>query len=436
MERLKFLTKSKIKRLPKNPGVYIFKSGREFLYIGKAANLNERVKNHFQQPGFRDNLFLNLASKIGYIETESEIEALLLEAHLIKKYQPKYNVIWRDDKNFFYIGITKENLPRIFITHQPLPKVRSTKYEETKRQAFRSSDFRLQTSYVGPFIEGRSLKQTLRFLRRVFPYYTAKKHQKNPCTYCHLGLCPGPNPDEKEYKKNIKYIISVLKGKRRSVLRTLKKEMRLASSLQDFEKAAEIRDQIRALEKVFAHAKIFEAGKLVPEKDWLETQKILQNIFRTKKKISRIEAYDISNIQGKQATGSMVTFIKGRPDKNFYRKFRIKITPKPNDIAMIKEVLSRRFGHPEWPFPDVILIDGGKAQLNATILKAKSYRLKAKVIALAKKKNELFVEGQKKPILLKTLPRPIFNLILQLRDEAHRFALTYHLKLRKKSLLG
>jgi len=423
MERFRFLTKSKIKRLPKNLGVYTFKKGRKFLYIGKASNIKERVKNHFQQPAYRNNLFLNQVSRIGFIETDSEIEALLLEAHLIKKYQPKYNVIWRDDKNFFYIGITKENLPRIFITHQPTKNLKATSYK-------------LQANYIGPFVEGRSLKQTLRFLRRVFPYYTAKKHQKNPCTYCHLGLCPGPNPDEKEYKKNIKYIISVLKGKRRSVLRTFKKEMRLASSLQDFEKAAKIRDQIRALEKVFAHTKIFEAEKLVPEKDWLETQKILQNIFRTKKKISRIEAYDISNIQGKMATGSMVTFIKGKPDKNFYRKFRIKITPKPNDIAMIKEVLSRRFGHPEWPFPDVILIDGGKAQLNATILRAKSYKLKAKVIALAKKKNELFVEGQKKPILLKTLPRPIFNLILQLRDEAHRFALTYHLKLRKKSLLG
>jgi len=440
MEKLKFLTKSKIKRLPRNPGVYVFKKGGKFLYIGKASNIKERVKNHFQQPAYRNNLFLNQASRIGFIETDSEIEALLLEAHLIKKYQPKYNVIWRDDKNFFYIGITKEDLPRIFITHQPLAKVRSRKYEERKKRVFRSSDFRLQTSYIGPFVEGKPLKQTLRYLRRAFPYYTAKKHQKNPCTYCHLGLCPGPNPDIKEYKKNIKYIISVLKGKRKSVLRTLKKEMRLASSLQDFEKAAKMRDQIRALEKVFAHTKIFEEEKLVPEKDWQETQKILQNVFRTKKKISRIEAYDISNIQGKMATGSMVTFIKGRPDKKFYRKFRIKITPKPNDIAMIKEVLSRRFGHPEWPFPDIILIDGGKAQLNAGIHIVNQYKsaksASISVIALAKRKNELYIENKKQPILLKTLPRPIFNLILQLRDEAHRFALTYHLKLRKKSLLG
>lgn len=285
-------------------------------------------------------------------------------------------------------------------------------------------------------MEGKPLKQTLRFLRRIFPYYTAKKHKKNPCTYCHLGLCPGPNPNTKEYKKNIKNLVSVLKGKRKSVLKNLKREMKLASSLQDFEKAARIRDQIKALKKVLAYAKIFGAAKLVSEKDWQEIQKYLKNFLKTKKQISKIEAYDISNIQGKQATGSMVTFINGIPDKNFYRKFRIKMTPKPNDIAMIKEILSRRFGHPEWPFPDLILIDGGKAQLNVARSTISNQQLTIPAIALAKKRNELYIENKKNPILLKTLPRPVFKLILQLRDEAHRFALTYHLKLRKKFLLG
>ncbi|GAI57271.1 unnamed protein product [marine sediment metagenome] len=166
----------------------------------------------------------------------------------------------------------------------------------------------------------------------------------------------------------------------------------------------------------------------------------------------RIEAYDISNIQGQEATGSMVTFIKGLPDKKFYRKFKIRIAGKPNDVAMIKEILHRRINHPEWGWPDLILIDGGKAQLNAA-LQCLKYKFKEmRVMALAKKKNELFIKGRKEPILLKKLPRAkkinlllppslplgreIFNLILQLRDEAHRFAISYHKKLRKKKLIG
>ncbi len=450
MEKFKFITKNNIKILPKSPGVYAFKQGREFLnaehsrfltksrflYIGKASNIRERVKNHFQHPGFRDNLFLNLVQKVGYLKTDSEIEALILEANLIKKYQPKYNVIWRDDKKFFYIGITKENLPRIFITHQPTQIPPLSKRGGTRRASPKAI-------YIGPFVIGRPLKLTLRFLRRVFPYYTSKTHTKTPCVYCNLGLCPGPDPDIKEYRKNIKYVISVLKGKRKSVLRTLKKEMKFLSSVQDFEKAAKIRDQIRALENVFAHAKIFKEEKLMPEKDWSDIQKILQNLLKTKKQISRIEAYDVSNIQGKQATGSMVTFVKGMPDKNFYRKFKIKIEEKPNDIAMLKEILSRRLRHIEWPFPDVMLIDGGKAQLNAALQVLKKYQRKSvlksakiSVLALAKRKNELYVENRKKPILLKILSRPIFNLILQLRDEAHRFAISYHRKLRRKALIG
>ena len=166
------------------------------------------------------------------------------------------------------------------------------------------------------------------------------------------------------------------------------------------------------------------------------TQKVLQKILRTKKEISRIEAYDVSNIQGREATGSMITFLNGKACKNFYRKFKIKVSGKPNDIAMIKEVLSRRFQHKEWGLPDLILIDGGKAQLNAALQCLGLGTRRFKVVALAKRKNELFIEGRKGPILLKSLPREVFNLILQLRDEAHRFAISYHKKLRETILLN
>jgi len=215
--------------------------------------------------------------------------------------------------------------------------------------------------------------------------------------------------------------------------------MKRASKLQDFEKAAKIRDQIEALEKILANVKIFEPP--LPQADWQRIQEILKGILKINKGggrvASRIEAYDVSNVQGQEATGSMVTFIDGTPNKNFYRKFKIRISGKPDDIAMLKEVLTRRFNHPEWPFPDLILIDGGIAQLNAG-LQIKDLRLeikKIRFISLAKKENKLYIEGQKEPLLLKELPREIFNLILQLRDEAHRFAISYHRKLRKRGLL-
>jgi len=344
VEKFKFLAKNKISNLPKTPGIYAFKKGRKFLYIGKAINLKERVKQHVE--------LLGLAEQLAYIETKSEVEALILEAKLIKKYQPKYNTAWKDDKNYFYVGVTKEEFPRVFITHQPR-KIRNSNIEIRNKSQIQNSksrktvsDFVLRASdfeWVGPFVNGRELKQKLKELRKIHPYRTCKTLPKKPCLWFHLNKCLAP-----------------------CLLRS-----------------------------------------------------------------RRIEAYDISNIQGQQATGSMVTFINSRPDKNLYRLFKIKMENKPNDTAMLKEVLQRRLKHKEWGLPDLLLIDGGKAQLNAALSVTK-----IPVMALAKKKNELYLKGQQKPVLLENLPREIFNLILQLRDEAHRFARNYHLKLRKKALLG
>ena len=327
IKKFAFLSRDKISRLPKDIGVYCLESKGEILYIGKAVNIRERVRQH------KD--ILDFAENIGCIKTDSEGEALILESKLIKEYQPKYNVVWKDDKNYFYIGISKEEFPRIFITHQTKDK---------------------NSEYVGPFVDGRSLKQALKELRKRSPYRTCKnmpagKTAARPCLWYCLGQCPAPC--------------------------------------------------------------------------------LFADIFRAK----HAEAYDVSNIQGKEATGSMVTFIDGRPDKNFYRRFKIRLNNKPNDVAMLKEVLSRRFNHPEWPFPDLVLIDGGKAQLNAAISVAKTYKLKAKITSLAKKNNELYIEGNKRPVLLKNLPRETSNLLLQLRDEAHRFAISYHHKLRLKLLI-
>ena len=470
MARLKFLNKREIVKLPKSLGIYVFKGRKEilnaghsrflpkarFLYIGKAKNIQGRVKNHLAQPSFKEKIFLKKAGKIGFIKTDSEIEALILEANLIKKYQPKYNVIWKDDKNYFFVGQTLEEFPRIFLTHQI--KLQTTNYK-------------LQTKFVGPFVDGKALKQTLKILRKVFPYRSCRMLPKRPCLWYHLGRCPAPclirtlkenlrfptgqaklakqipltlKKMGKECRKNAENVFKIFQGKKNQVLKNLKKEMKGASKLEDFERAAKIRDQILAFEKVLEHTKIFnEIESYVIKKPWQnyyvwrKNSEKLKKVLGIEKIISRVEAYDVSNIQGQMATGSMVTFINGKPDKNFYRRFKIKIEGKPNDIAMLKETLNRRLNHPEWGMPDLILIDGGRAQLNiACQCLIPGVKQKIKVMALAKKENKLFIENQKEPILLKDLPREIFNLILQLRDEAHRFAISYHKKLREKDLFA
>ncbi|MCJ7829667.1 UvrB/UvrC motif-containing protein, partial [Patescibacteria group bacterium] len=446
MNKFKFLPIDKISGLPKSPGVYTFNRGAKLLYIGKAANIKERVKNHFQQPhSLWEQTLLRprlrqgfggqegFGGRVGFIKTNSEIEALILEANLIKKYQPKYNVIWRDDKNYFFVGITKENFPQVFITHQTKVKGQNSK---------------VKSDYIGPFVDGASLKATLKILRKIFLYISCKNLPKRPCLWYHLNRCPAPcllksktaqqipmleSKIKQESQKNTKNLIKILQGKKTKVLKDFKKEMKKAALFQDFDKAAKIRDQIQALERVLANAKIFELQPFQAI-NWSQTQKTLQKILKTKHRISRIEAYDVSNIQGQEATGAMITFINGKPEKSQYRKFKIRIAGKPNDTAMIKEVLKRRLKHQEWSYPNLILIDGGKAQLNAALQCLKHKFKEIKLMALAKKHNELFIERRKQSILLKKLPREIFNLILQLRDEAHRFAISYHHKLREIDL--
>lgn len=449
MEKFKFLNKKDVKKLPKKPGVYCFKN-REILYIGKATDIKERVKNHFSQPGFRENVFLEKTNRIGFIKTAAEIDALILEAKLIKKCQPKYNVIWKDDKNYFYVAKTHEDFPQIFITHQPKRELRSKKYDlgNTKKQRtkiFGSSDFNLQTSFVGPFVDGKALKQTLKILRKVFPYRSCKNLPKKPCLWYQLDRCLAPcllksnlgtqipsasNRIKKESQENVENIFKIIKGEKNQVVKKLEKEMKDASKFQYFEKAASIRDQIWSLKKIFSHFKILDQEPEI--EDWEKIEDKIKRILKIRKTISRIEAYDVSDIQGQKATGSMVTFLKGKPNKDFYRKFKIKIEAKPNDVAMIKEILGRRLKHKEWPYPDLILIDGGKNQLNAALSTINNKKII--VTALAKRKNELYLKNRK-PMLIKNLPREIFNLLMQLRDEAHRFAISYHKKLREKGLL-
>ncbi|MDD5433515.1 MAG: UvrB/UvrC motif-containing protein [Candidatus Pacebacteria bacterium] len=428
-KKFKYVNLKDASLLPPTTGIYCFKKNKEFLYIGKAINIKERVKNHIAQPNFKDNIFVPQTQKIGFIATGSEIEALILEANLIQQHQPQYNTIWRDNKSHNFIAITNENYPRILITHQKNQKAK----------------------YIGPFIDGGALRQTLRILRRIFPYRTCNKIPKKACLYKELGLCLAPcefkvQGEKLKIKNNIQNLIAILKGKKNSVIKTLRKEMGQASQQQNFEKAKMLRDQIFALENVFSHSHILQEGApllQLKEQSFFASFLKLQELLQIKNKIKRIEGYDVSNIQGQEATGSMVVFTSSQANKNEYRKFKIKISGRPNDTAMLKEVLSRRFRHKEWALPQVILIDGGKGQLNAALAalagigpSSENSRGRAYVMALAKRKNELFIESRKKPISLKDLPQEIFNLILQIRDESHRFAITYHKKLRSKLLIS
>lgn len=380
------------------------------------------------------------ATSIKWIKTESEIGALLKEAELIKLHMPKYNIAMRDDKNYFYVGITKEEFPRIFLTHQPqMTGIRNKEPGIRESRKNYNSKFLIQDSiYVGPFTSGIALKTTLRILRKIFSYCTCKIKHKRPCLNAEIERCPGyccilnselHIKNKNEYQKNIKNIIAILCGKRKWLLRELKLEMRDMTKKQEFELAARLRDQISGVENIFKHKIIMSEAKNF-KTTWRKVQKDIQNILNTIKNISRVEGYDISNISGTEATGSMAVFIGGMPAKSEYRKFRIKTVYQPSDVDMLKEVIRRRIRHTEWKFPDLMLIDGGKPQLNAV-----NYIIRNRIplVALAKKEEELYIKNRVLPIRLSTLPQSTAFFFQRVRDESHRFAKKYHHKLREVS---
>ena len=410
------------KDIPPVAGVYIF-SGRHknALYIGKAANLGKRLASYFRKNvSAKVHQMFEEATKLEWMETASEMEALLKEAELIKVHTPKYNVLWRDDKNYFYVVVTKEEFPRVYITHQPCS---------------------LQARFLGPFTSGLALKTVLKLLRKVFPYCTCKEPHRRPCLAAQIGRCPGycclkseklkaSSEKHLEYKKNIRNMIGVLSGKRKKILRELIGQMHQAVRSENFEEAAKLRDQMQGMENVFSHSGLLNREMPHRIHNWNTIQKNLKALLGVA--ITRLEGYDISNISGREATGSMVVFINGKPEKAEYRKFRIKTVHQANDIAMLKEVMRRRLSHPEWSFPQLMVIDGGRAQLDAvrSVLVTRP-NLGITITALAKREEELYISGKQNPISLKQLPPDTGFLFQYIRDEAHRFAKKYHHKLRE-----
>lgn len=494
----------KPKSIPKTPGVYTFQNDNgKPLYIGKAGNLKQRLSFYFSKQPKSDkiNKLLEEAATIKILKTESEIEALIKESELIKKFHPKYNVLMRDDKSYFYVGITNEEFPRIFVTHQPqISSLRIANRTELRiyggpsRTISNSPKFviRRKIDYIGPFTDGGSLKMTLRLLRRIFPYCTCKSPHKRPCLNSEIGRCPGfcctkltnNRPLDKalgkqlttynhaDYGDNIKNIIAVLQGRKGKLVIEFKRKMTEAANKQNYEKAAVFRDQALGLENIFKHKKTLNPGILqyIDVLKYSDIADKLSKLLKTQKEIIRIEGYDISNISGKEATGSMVVFTKKdnggyAPEKGFYRQFKIKTVIGISDVDMLKEVLRRRLSHPEWAYPDLIVVDGGKPQLSAALAAlAENHRQNtdsrgnfprvpttnpkqsvsgprwsalsprgssATIVALAKREEELYIGYKRYPTELKKQPEEILHLFQRIRDESHRFAQRYHHKLRE-----
>ncbi len=411
------------KQIPHKPGVYIYKdSAGKILYVGKAIDLYHRVASYFRgSPS--DSKTAALVERIISVETiivESELEALVLEANLIKKHLPPYNIRLTDDKDYLYIKVTKEEFPRILTA--------------------RKSELKGAKDYFGPFPSSRTVRETLKKLRRIFPW-CANPYGKRPCFYYHLGQCPGPcagKIDSKEYNKIINLFRKFMDGKKTELVDSLTRKMQEQAEKQQFEGAQALKKILTGLEYLTQSNR---AHVYLENPNFLEDQNKLA-VAQLKKDLNlsvfpeRIECYDISNIQGQQAVGSLVVLTAGDIDKKWYRKFKIHPPAgggenKPNDVGMMAEMLQRRLKHNEWPKPDLILVDGGKGQVNAVVGEVAKKGWGVPVFGLAKRMEWLYSsEGQ-----VVKLPRVSLSLRLlqKIRDEAHRFAISYHRKLRNIS---
>ncbi|MEI7498204.1 MAG: excinuclease ABC subunit UvrC [Candidatus Falkowbacteria bacterium] len=432
------MTLEEIKKidLPKKPGSYqFFNTTGEIIYVGKAANLKSRVLSYWQKSTDHTPTkyaMVNQVATIKWVETDSEIEALLLESNFIKKYQPQFNVLLRDDKRYAYIKVSLDDeVPGVFITRN-LDKA---------------------GKYYGPFTSTTALKETLKTIRKIWPYCTTRKIQKKPCFYYSVGRCIGVCGGVVTHKEYLDWVIKPImlffEGKKERIVKMYQKEaLVLEKKLQSKnitpDEQENIEHDLRGvkyrlinMQQVLAHANILGLVDKYAT-DVVELAKILS----LPKVPQRIEGYDISNTFGQESVGSMVVFAEGEPDKSQYRKFKIKINDgRGNDVGMLKEVMERRLNN-DWPLPDLMIIDGGKGQLNMISRILKNNKLDIPVIAISKGEglrsagapDKLFFPDQAKPLEL-PLASPALHLIKRVRDEAHRFAITFHRDRRSKAWL-
>ncbi len=415
-----FINKTQI---PHKPGIYMYKnSDNRIIYVGKAIDLKSRVSSYFS--GGHDPKTMRLVEEIRGIETitvESELEALILEANLIKKHLPQFNVRLMDDKGYLYIAITKDLFPKVVTT--------------------RKQDLKKFKKYWGPFPSSSTVRDTLKILRRVFPWCSGGRTNK-ACFYYHLNLCPGAcvglisKPD---YAKIIRRFSRFLSGQKENLVNEAFLEMQKASANQEYEKAQAFKKILFGInyltQKNRTHMYL-ENPNFLQEEDEVALLE-LQRDLKLDHVPERIEGYDISNISGTQSVGSMVVLTHGDIDKSQYRKFKIKITGRPNDVGMHREMMRRRLKN-NWPMPDLIIIDGGRGQVRGVWNELQAFGSEAQarraagcnlpIFGLAKRDEWLYPpEGE----IIKLPKRSLsLRLLQKLRDESHRFAITYHRKLR------
>ncbi|MBI3624241.1 excinuclease ABC subunit UvrC [Candidatus Saccharibacteria bacterium] len=436
----------KLKNLPKSPGVYFHKDKTgEIIYVGKAAVLRNRVRQYFQSSRVRDPKTEALIAEIAdtdWVEVETELDALFLEAELVRRYMPRYNILLRDDKTMVYIHIDYESdYPTVTTARRPL--------DDGAR-------------YFGPYLSALSIRKALKLLRRIFPFATTKTPgQKRASLYYHLGLDPGLEEGKtslEAYRANLRKLMAYIEGHRTKIITELEKDMKARAKAKDFESAARARNQLFALKNLTKQVVFSDKEFLDISKDHALTE--LTDLLRLPVAPRRIEGYDISHQQGTDVVASMVVFTNGVTNKSEYRKFKTKIN-KNDDFYNMHETITRRFSErntKKWSLPNLVLIDGGKGQLDAAIrARDESGYTKIPFIGLAKREEQVVIQNNKsnvdvndavlhrlggfttysKDFTLINLPHStnLVKLLQRIRDESHRFAVSYHsvLKTRRQT---
>lgn len=418
-----------INGLPHSPGVYIMKNKTgEALYVGKANDLKKRVSSYFQRSRSHSGRIESLVCRItdiDFIPTSTSAEALIYENGLIKQLTPKYNVALRDDKSYPLLKLTvNEKFPRLIMTRE------------------KKDDGAI---YYGPYTSAKLLKEALKILQKIFPLRTCNKMPKKECLQFHIQQCLGPctgKAGEERYGGLVAELRLFLEGRRVELFKLLSDKMKELSGNERFEEAQECRNRLEILSAVkedrVSYRPMDELGELA-------------NILNIKGRLNRIEAFDISNIMGDEACGSMVYFYKGKPDKNEYRRFKIKTVSGMDDYSMMREIVRRRYSRSleeKKVLPDLIIIDGGRGHLGVALdeLKklsidnipaigiAKPARPRGKPATAGGEFERIYAINRKDPIVLPKESKAL-HLLERIRDEAHRFAISYHKKLMSKRIL-
>ena len=429
----------KLKTLPRSPGVYFHKAKNgDIIYVGKAAVLKNRVRQYFQNTRDMDVKTRALVAEIkdtDWVETESEIDALFLESEMVKRYMPRYNILLRDDRSQLFVRIDmKSDWPHVEFTRHPIDD---------------------GAEYYGPYYNGYAVRKALRYLRKIFPYYTkAPNPNVRPDLDAHIGLSPLPGTTSDEYKATLRKLIRYFQGGRKSLARELEKEMHQAAKLHDFETAARLRNKLRDLGELQRRIMFGDKEFQNISKDRALVD--LRDLLGLKATPGRIEGYDISHMGGTNVVASMVVFTNGVSDRANYRKFKTKIEHN-NDFYNMHETVQRRLSEKNlkaWGRPDLIVIDGGKGQLDAA-LQARSEHGQESIpfIGLAKREEQIVIEHSSGLVLNKeklkelegyttitehftlvNLPHSshVVKLLQRIRDESHRFAVSYHTVLKRQ----